>query len=78
MLKLPDSTSTRELGSSEAVEPNGQEYLVTINGNVFVALSLAEAQAIVNSVRSRRRARFGDAARMHPECAATTEKRRTP
>ena len=43
------------------IEPNGKEYLVTMNGAVFVALSRAQAEAIASrmSGRSRGVAMFG-------------------
>ena len=37
------------------IEANGSEYLVTINGSVFVALSLAQAETI--AYRTGRKAR---------------------
>ena len=66
MAQRSDSTAV-ELGEQETVaggsgalqrkpqEPviqkNGEEYLVLINGNVFVALSLSEAEAMVKRRR---------------------------
>ncbi|MEB2283734.1 MAG: hypothetical protein OZ922_03530 [Myxococcales bacterium] len=40
------------LPSRVTIERNGQEYLVTINGAVFVALSRAQAESIARRIRS--------------------------
>lgn len=37
------------------IERNGGEYLVTINGSVFVALSLAEAESVAYRLGRRLR-----------------------
>lgn len=37
------------------IEANGAEYLVTINGSVFLALSLAQAETIAHRTRSKPR-----------------------
>lgn len=34
------------------IQPNGKEYLVTTKGSVFVALSLAQAEAIATRIRA--------------------------
>lgn len=38
-------------GHEVTIEPNGSEYLVTINGAVFVALSRAAAEAFAVRMR---------------------------
>jgi hypothetical protein len=43
----------RDTDRPPVIEANGAEYLVTINGSVFLALSLAQAETI--AYRSRRR-----------------------
>jgi hypothetical protein len=35
------------------IQPNGQEYIVMVNGSAFLALTLAEAEAIVTRLRGR-------------------------
>lgn len=35
------------------IQPNGQEYLVTTKASVFVALTLAQAEAIATRMRVR-------------------------
>ncbi len=35
------------------IQANGLEYLVTINGSVFVALSLAQAETIASRMRGK-------------------------
>ncbi|MEO6029773.1 MAG: hypothetical protein ABIR79_23135 [Candidatus Binatia bacterium] len=46
---------TRDSWSHEVtIEPNGSEYLVTIKGAVFVALSRAQAEALAVRMRGRK------------------------
>lgn len=35
------------------IQPNGQEYIVMVNGSAFLALTLAEAEAIMTRMRER-------------------------
>lgn len=71
----PDTPDTRVLRPDEAIQPNGREYLVTINGSVFLALTLAEAEAIVNRLRNRPGAAIGDGATAPPQRSAMTEEK---
>ncbi len=44
-------------GREPIIQRNGAEYLVTVNGGVFLALSLAQAHTIANRMGRRQRAR---------------------
>ncbi len=50
----PDATSAVD-GECRGpiIQRNGAEYLITVNGSVFLALSLAQANTIANRMRSR-------------------------
>ncbi len=56
------SHAIREPRRHVLIEKNGDEYLVTINGAVFLALSLAAAEAIA-------RRRSGHSSAYRAECA---------
>jgi len=43
------SAGTGNLRRNSVIEKNGREYLVTINGAVFLALTLAGAEAIART-----------------------------
>ncbi len=45
----------RRTAIDAVIEKNGREYLVTINGEVFLALSLAGAEAIARRASASRR-----------------------
>ena len=51
----PDEDAPAAPPRAATIEPNGSEYLVTINGAVFVTLSLAEAEAFAERMRSAHR-----------------------
>ena len=52
----PDVNGDRVIPRSGVrIDPNGEEYLVTINGSVFVALSRRQAEAIASRTRRQPR-----------------------
>ena len=50
------SSSSMDSRREPIIQANGSEYLVTINGSVFVALSLAQAETIAYRTRGKPRA----------------------
>ncbi len=48
-----ERSSAAVLPSRVSIERNGEEYLVTINGATFVALSRAQAESIARRTRGR-------------------------
>jgi hypothetical protein len=55
--QAPDACAVppRRTAIDGVIEQNGQEYLVTINGEVFLALSFAGAEAIARRAIASRR-----------------------
>jgi hypothetical protein len=71
----PDTPDTRVLRPDDDIQRNGQEYLVTINGSVFLALTLAEAEAIVKRMRNRPGDAIRDGAAAPPQRSAVTQEK---
>ena len=51
---MPDGDD-RDLHREPIIEPNGSEYLVTVNGSVFLALTLVAAERMARRMAGRRR-----------------------